>query len=137
MLTETNITFTLTLIILITHYLGNILPKCLSLSSPLFKLVRSPETVPNEYHFSTKMNYLGIIFSMIYHGKELSSQCKNFPKIVCSAFLNMLKQSLEDYLRAWRWSRHTRINDLKMTNHCSPLFIVRPLHPNIYLYFTC
>lgn len=35
--------------------------------------------MPNEYLFSTKMNYLGILFSMIYHGRELSSM-KEFSK---------------------------------------------------------
>lgn len=53
----------------------------------------------NEYYFSTKMNYLGIIFLMIYHGRELSS-VQEFSKMVSSAFLNVLEQSVVDYLGA-------------------------------------
>lgn len=82
--------------------------------------MRSPELVLNEYYFSTKMNYLGIIFLMIYHGRELSS-VQEFSKMVSSAFLNVLEQSVGDYLGAWRGSRHTRINDLKK-NPSQPFF---------------
>lgn len=52
---------------------------------------------------------------------ETWALCKNFSEMLCSIFLTMFKHSLEDYLGAWRWSRCTRINDLKNSLPTIPL----------------
>ena len=59
-----------------------------------------------------------ILNDLLWQRAELNTRIF---QTLCSTFLNMFMQSLEDYLGAWRGSRCTRINDLKKSLPTIPL----------------